>query len=180
MIDLSIISFCARECELQQSGERSVARMVQAWIYAQKNCIQTIRGGLLPSTIRFPTVDDVLQLGALVEPFKNANGFRQVGVRVGWDVKPDWQDVPRQMVNLMEAVYQIGTKISVGEGISRDAFTPAEFCREYLEIHPWVDGNGRSSAILYNWLSGTLNNPDWHGNWWNDSRRLPGDGAPRE
>lgn len=153
MFGLNIVRFCARECELQMSGERSVAWMVQAWEYAQDNCgVQ-------------PTVNDVLILGGLVEPFKNVAGFRTVGVRVGWDVKGDWRDVPRQMVNLMEG---------------QNSLTPNEFFKAYEEVHPFVDGNGRTGAILFNWLGGTLDNPEWPFNFWNDPRRLPGDGAAYE
>lgn len=32
--------------------------------------------------------------------------------------------------------------------------------KSYLEVHPWIDGNGRSAWILHNWLNGTLDNPD--------------------
>lgn len=28
-----------------------------------------------------------------------------------------------------------------------------------LQIHPWVDGNGRTASILRNWMLGTLDNP---------------------
>lgn len=150
MIGLNIVRFCARECELQMSGERSVAWMAEAWMHAQE--FADLK----------PTVNDVLVLGALVEPFKNAKGFRTCGVRVGWDVKPDWNLVPGQIVNLMEAV---------------DRLTPNEFFKEYEEVHPFVDGNGRTGAILLNWLNGTLDNPVWAFNFWNDPRRLPGDGA---
>lgn len=153
MDNLAVVHFCARECELQMSGEMSVSWMFNAWDYARSQ------------SDRFPVVDDVVALGRHVEPRKNDQGFRKVGVRVGWDVKPNWREVPRQIVNLMEAVKDL---------------TPAEFCREFLEIHPFVDGNGRTSAILFNWLSDTLDDPDWHGNWWSDPRRTPGSGAPRE
>lgn len=156
MLSLEVVRFCSRECELQMSGERSVAWMVEAWQYAQKtSAIEAYNGGR-------PLVDDVVHLGYLVEPFKNVKGFRTVGVRVGWDIKPDWQDVPRQMVNLMEG---------------QDALTPNEFFKAYEEVHPFRDGNGRTGAILFNWLNGTLFNPQWPKNFWNDPRRLPGDGA---
>lgn len=163
MIALDIIRFCARECELQMSGERSVAWMVKAWEYAQSQAEVDTGKPLLES--RLPTVDDVLQLGTLVEPFKNSEGFRRVGVRVGWDVKPEWQDVPRQMVNLMEG---------------QDVLTPNEFFKAYEEVHPFRDGNGRTGVILFNWLNDTLDSPVWPKNFWNDPRRLPGDGAEED
>lgn len=158
LTDLHIIRFISRECELQMSGERSVGWMAEAWQYAAATS-QNFSGA---GRYTLPVVDDVIILGRLVEPFKNAKGFRTCGVRVGWDVKPDWNLVPGQMVNLMEAV---------------DRLTPNEFFKEYEEVHPFVDGNGRTGVILLNWLNGTLDNPVWAFNFWNDSRRLPGDGA---
>ena len=149
-----IVHFCARECELQMSGERSVGWMVDAWMYAWT----------LESDRLRPNMVDVCSLGYHVEPVKNVKGFRQVGVRVGWDVKMDWSLVPRQMELLME------------EG--QYSLTPAEFYRQYEEIHPFVDGNGRTGVILYNWLNHTLNDPIWPPNFWGDPRRLSGSGAP--
>lgn len=165
MIGLNIVRFCARECELQLSGERSVAWMTEAWEYAQKNDVEVVNGGLMPCVPRLPTVDDVLNLGRLVEPFKNAQGFRTVGVRVGWDVKMEWAEVPEFMVNVTEALHD-------------GRLSNEEFIYESLGMcHPFRDGNGRTHQILWNWLEGTLDNPTWHKNFWNDPRRLPGDGA---
>ena len=149
---LKIVRFCAIECELQQSGEQSVWWMLRAWEYA------------LDHNNRRPTPDDVIRLGALVDPPKNAGGFRRVGVRVGWDVKGDWQNVPRQVANLCSA-----------DALA--ALSPAEWFRQYEEAHPFRDGNGRTGQILFNWLNDTLHAPVWAPNFWNHHRREPGYGA---
>lgn len=146
---LDVIRFCAIECEMQVSGERSVWWMLRGWEYAHG------RDG------DNPTPDDVLHLGALVEPSKNTGGFRRVGVRVGWEVKGDWQDVPRQVAQLC----------------SEDAFDALTRFRQYEEIHPFVDGNGRTGQILFNWLNDTLQVPVWAPNFWDDHRRMKGEGA---
>lgn len=150
MLTLEIVKFISIECKLQMSGELSVGNMAEAWVYAQE------RDG------KDPTVDDVLTLGRLCEPYVNALGFRTCGVQIGFDVKMNWQLVPEQIVNLMENQWSL---------------TIEEFFREYEEIHPFRDSNGRTGVILFNWLGGTLDIPLWAPNFWNDSRRTVGYGA---
>lgn len=148
---MRVVQFCARECELQQSGELSVYHMLGGWDYA---------------SIRFDdsvTEEDILRLGAIVEPRCNLSGYRQTGVRVGSDVKGDWRLVPGQLGKLVTAQSDI---------------EPAEWFRLYEEIHPFRDGNGRTGQILFNWLQGTLNEPAWAPDFWGDPRRTEGWGAP--
>lgn len=150
LVDYDIVKFCSIECRLQNSGELSVGWMVDGFIYAEKMKDFT------------PVVQDVLNLGQLVDPIENALGFRTCGIQIGYEVKMDWQDIPRQMNNLMDSIKEI---------------TPAEFFKEYEEIHPFGDGNGRTGVILYNWLNETLDVPVWAPNYWNDPRRTIGYGA---
>lgn len=143
-----IIHFCAVECKMQMSGEESVSWMVDAWLWALK---QT----------QPPSPGKIATLGLLVEPHKNAIGFRRCGVRVGFDVKMDWERVDGCIKQLC----------------STYSLTPAEWFKEYENIHPFVDGNGRTGQILFNWLAGTLDKPTWAPNFWNDPRRSEGYGA---
>lgn len=152
IVDYEVVKFSAIECRLQMSGELSVAWMVDGFLYAQE----------VSRKVRYPTVTNVLELGKLIEPSDNARGFRQCGVRIGSDVKINWEDIPRQVVNLCESAHLL---------------SPNEFFKEYEEIHPFVDGNGRTGAILFNWMNDTLYKPVWAKNFWNDPRRTIGYGA---
>lgn len=175
MRDLDIIKFISIECKLQMSGELSVGWMAEAWDYAQ--WASNLRHEYTDEVIgrRLPTLADVMNIGKLVEPNVNYNGFRKVDVRVGWDVKMDWESVPRAMDGLMEGLTV--EAYHPRPGITMQAMTPDKFFKEYEDIHPWRDGNGRSGVILFNWLNGTLDNPVWAPNFWNDTRRTIGYGA---
>ena len=133
-----VIRWAAEECKRQRSGELSVAWMLDAWEYA------------LAFRLRSPAERDILNLAGCVEPEVNANGYRRCGVRVGSDVKGPWEQVPRQVAQLVAAV---------------DTLTPDEWYREYESVHPFRDGNGRTGTILFNWLRGSLGDPihppDW-------------------
>lgn len=140
----NIVNFCARECELQQSGERSVARMFQAWYHAAKVG--------LPLSVEF--IED---LGRIIEPIKNKDGLRTCGVRVGSSIKPDWHHVPAMLESLCDG---------------QEVLNPETWFYEFEEIHPFRDGNGRTGQILYNLLTDVrMNEPQWAPNYWDDPRR---------
>ena len=128
---MNLINWCADECERQQSGEKSVARMVEAFLYCNKD----------DNDVRETWVRLVQRLGEIVEPEKNVFGFRRQPVTIHGEVIPVF-DFYEKMERLCgyAAVYQI---------------TPEEWYQEFQTLHPFNDGNGRVGAIMYNYLLGS-------------------------
>lgn len=145
-----VVAYCAQECAWQQSGELSVAWMVDGWRYAHRFRNKPI------------ILANVLALGRIVEPRHNQGGLRRCQVRVGWDVKLDWQLVPESLSKLIACQLPVEC---VTESEAREWF------RQYEEIHPFRDGNGRTGTLLYNWLRGSLPKPVHAPNLWDDPRR---------
>jgi hypothetical protein len=151
IITPGVVAWAAQECSWQGSGEVSVAWMIEGWRFAHRRQRRPVR------------LTDILGLGNVVEPRHNRYGIRTVGVRVGWDVKLDPALVPDALVSLIE--HQ-----PVLTSITEDQAT--EWFRQYEEIHPFRDGNGRTGSILYNWLRGSLDSPIHPPNLWDDPRRM--------
>lgn len=139
---VEIVQWAAEECDRQRSGELSVAWMVKGWQFAKGWAGRPLQRKHL------------LALAEIVEPRHNdGSGFRQVGVRVGFNVKMPWQQVSDAIDWLLA---------------TQDTITPDEFFREYEEIHPLRDGNGRTGSIIWNWMRGTLSNPEAPPDFWAD------------
>lgn len=119
---LKIIEFCARQCE--GNGELSVARMVGAYNYASERWS-------IDKTIGRA---DVLKLAEMIEPEKNAGGYRQ----------SPGEDIEGQMTRLLD---------------NQHVLSPLEFLEELGEIRPLPDGTRRLAAILFNLKSGNLFRP---------------------
>lgn len=110
-------------------GVERTGWMLDGWSYALA-CSETR-----------PSIQSAIALGKLVERHKNKRGLRTCGVRVGSRLCPKPEDVPRLLTLLWE---------------QRDVLTPMEFYKGFEEVHPFVDGNGRTGKILLNWLNETL------------------------
>ena len=132
-----LIRFIAEECERQRVGPERVADMYDAWMHM---CMVSKRSEL-PLTLGL-----IEALGDFVEPFKNRGGFRNVPVYIGGSAKLNASLVWPALSNLI---------LAWNEG----RINPQVFYEEYEEIHPFVDGNGRTGKILFNYLNGTLENP---------------------
>jgi Fic family protein len=148
---LNIIAYCAEEVRRQRDTPLHVGYMVQAWEHAWTQTV--IRAQPL-------TVALVEEIGALVAPDHNLGGFRKHDVRVGYNVKMPWQQVPRAMDNLFEA-WQEGRLDGFTHELAGTVGPPERLYYEFEEIHPFGDGNGRTGKVIYNAALGMLHAPKW-------------------
>ncbi|KKL93403.1 hypothetical protein LCGC14_1874990, partial [marine sediment metagenome] len=138
---IAVHNFIRAEVERQgfdldtAEGMVRVSWMGLAWDYARMR----ESGGDKPS------VYDILEMAYTIEPVRNARGFRQGPVIVRGQNVVDWRNVP----NALHRLWKHGQHLS-----------PIQFYTEFELIHPFNDGNGRVGAILYNWLNGTLEDPE--------------------
>lgn len=145
-----VVAYCAEEVRRQGhdvtalDGIARVGWMLEAWSTA-------LGRAEYPVNVWY-----VETLGRLVEREKNGGGFRGCVERVGSHLVPSRpEDIRPRLQRLFE---------------HWGLLSPLSLYREFEEIHPFADGNGRVGKILLNWKNGTLLDPvfpprDFWGAW---------------
>lgn len=130
----AIVKYCAEEVTRQGDTPLHVYYMVRAWGYAKETT---------PTDV---TEFDIIMLGDMVNGEHRHQGWRKTPVffRDG-SLGADWWMVPHLMTRLLS--------------FQNDA-TPDEFVKQFLDIHPFEDGNGRVASLLRNALMQTLDDPN--------------------
>ena len=96
-------------------------------------------------------VVDILNIGMLVEPEVNKNGFRTVPVTIRGVTQVEASLVPHSIENLVR---------------HQDDMPPEYFYHEFETVHPFADGNGRTGKILFNWLRNEMWGVEWPPSYW--------------
>lgn len=156
---MGIVEYCALECERQRSGEFSVYNMVHAWLYAM----------MFKQSRMNVKIDDIALYGQLVEPLKNWQGIRTskiyVGDGFGYIEKMQPERIHMALAQLLDSYYDGSLRPMHPLAVTSED----QFYYDFENIHPFMDGNGRTGKILYNYLRDTLEKPAMPPNFWGSS-----------
>lgn len=147
---VAIATGAAVECERQQVGIRQLGYLLNAHAHA---CFYGMR-----------TPGDIISLAVKVEPYKNLHGFRKTPVTFqNGGSSAMASEISRLVDQLCESVHMFiidpsAEDLAHSMAVTKDQLLNA-LVKEFLWIHPFVDGNGRVAWLLYNYLMGTLDNP---------------------
>lgn len=128
---MDVREYCASETKRQSGTPAEEAGMYRAWLH-----ISSLNGYRL-------LIDDAQYA---VSCINGLTSYRHTPVvfRDGGS-SANHEDIPRLMRNLFA---------------NGGLLTPDEFTKEFLDIHPFTDGNGRVGSLIWNYLNGTITNPE--------------------
>lgn len=135
-LNLNLVHIATRavaECERQHVGLERLHTLLAGYEYAVNHATD-------PFTYEF-----IMTLGGLVEP-DNQGRSRITPVTFTRSVS--------KAANHAEVDRLLGNLITYGDEMSAE-----EWLKQFLFIHPFVDGNGRTAWVLYQMLKGTLEDP---------------------
>jgi len=137
----AVVKFCAEEVGRQKEPTKLVFNYLKAW----EDAIE------LRKDLKWIHPEMIKKWGQLTEPEVNDGEWRYVPVFVGNHRKMEAMMIPQAMKNLCNNL---------------DTLDPASAYKEFQDIHPFRNGNGRVGKIIFNWMKGTLNDPKMPPNFW--------------
>lgn len=140
--------YIAHETERQSGTMSEAAGMARAWQYMYDSRFDEL------------TEDDLITCVYLIN---DITGYRNTPVffRNGGHAV-NHLSIPRAMEALVSAINEPGifTERRINPGVTVTDITPDTITKEFLDIHPFADGNGRVASLLWNRLNKTLNCPN--------------------
>src|SRR6478736_6107669 len=130
---MKVLEYIQSESDRQKASLRETIDMVEAWKYVAGF------GG------KMPNLETIQHVAFLITGLQ---GYRQTPAV--FDQGPPALDaglIPRSMANWHMWLHET------------NEFSPRQIdliMREFLEIHPFADGNGRVASLLYNYFLGTI------------------------
>lgn len=135
---MKILEYIQHESERQSATLEETINMVEAWRYVRD--FQS-----------FPNIATIAHIAYLI------NGTRTTRTMpaVFNQGRPalDARLIPRALTRWHEYAPQA---LAASDDLNE---TVDEFTKEFLEIHPFADGNGRVASLLYNYMRGTIMDP---------------------
>jgi len=125
-----IATIAAKECVKQQVGLDRFSFLVEAYRYA-----------LNAADMHSRLHEHIQTINSIIEPANNGS-FRRIAVRFpDFSVAVDAKEIPEAMSRLVE--------VSIA---AQQANMQDRWIKDFLDVHPFVDGNGRTAWILRTWL----------------------------
>jgi len=119
------------DLSMEGDGVKRVEGMWTAWKYAMSRSTEV------------PSLVDILVLGSAIESC-NAKGYRRQAIYVGREEGLHYSRIRPALDSLVAQWHDLDD---------------LQFYRQFEEIHPFLDGNGRTGKVLLNWHGGTLDHP---------------------
>lgn len=151
-VDLKkLAEVAANECIRQQVGVYELSALLVAYDHVANRWSKQI--DITDPSYVYQLEQRLLYIATTIED-RNHLGYRKVPVTFngGSETALDHQNIPTAMTQHLSFIPQVLEQPYDNPSVDWWVFN-------FLKIHPFLDGNGRTAWILYNWLSGTMNDP---------------------